>query len=129
MKDRNKKIKELEDRLLKFALEIIELVHSLSSKKSNLILASIFTQVIKSSSSLGANYGEACEAETKKDFEHKIAICRKESRETRFWLRLVLLGAKSISNLEKEKIQLLGNEAREFNLIFNSILSSSKKKK
>src|SRR4051812_42087559 len=49
----------------------------------------LIKQFVKASTSVGANYGEANDAESKKDFRHKIGICRKESKETKYWLRMI----------------------------------------
>ncbi len=70
----------------------------------------IITQVVASSGSIGANYCEATEAESKKDFIHKISIAKKEIKETKHWLRLL-----ARSNPEhKDEIKLLWKEAQEF---------------
>ena len=112
--------KDLEQRLLNFAIKIIQFVNSLPK---NFNVQSIYTQLIKATTSMGANYGESQEAETKKDFRHKVAISRKEARETRFWLRLLL----KLYPKKKKEILELGHEAKEYNLIFNAIIVSSKK--
>ena len=75
-----------------------------------------------SGGSIGANYCEATEAESKKDFVHKIGICKKEIKETRHWLRLL---AKSNSE-KKEEIRKLWKEAQELLLIFSKIIRSSR---
>ncbi|MFH1039001.1 MAG: four helix bundle protein [PVC group bacterium] len=66
---------------------------------------------------MGANYCEADDAESKKDFRHKKGICKKESRETRFFLRMIV---KAVSSLAKDAAPLI-QEAKELNLIFTSI--------
>jgi four helix bundle protein len=66
---------------------------------------------MSSATSVGANYEEADGAESKKDFQHKIGICRKEAKETKYW-----------------KCITLWKEAQELTLIFSAILLSSKKK-
>jgi four helix bundle protein len=80
-------------------------------------------QLIRSSGSVGANYIEANEALSKKDFIVRIKICRKEAKESRYWLRLVAVdGAK-----EREEIrQALIREATELMNIFGAILQKSK---
>lgn len=79
----------------------------------------IVKQLIRAAGSIGANYIEANESLSKKDFYHRIRICRKESRETRYWLnRLTGL------NPEKAvKIERLIKEVSEFVLIFSKIVS------
>jgi four helix bundle protein len=80
-------------------------------------------QVVKASGSVGANYIEANEALSKKDFILRIKICRKESKESRYWLRLV--DTEGDEELEKERKDL-EQEATELMNIFGSILSKSK---
>lgn len=66
---------------------------------------------------MGANYCEADDAESRKDFKHKIGICKKESRESKHFLRM-----SAIAVLEKkDKARKLWIEGKEINLIFNSI--------
>ena len=76
----------LEERTAVFAENIIDLVRSIRVDAVN---SKIITQLIGSSGSIGANYCEATEAESKKDFIHKIGICKKETKETKHWLRLL----------------------------------------
>jgi four helix bundle protein len=72
---------------------------------------------VKAATSIGANYGEANDAESKKDFRHKIGICRKESKETKYWLPLL---AEAVPEL-REDARVLWQEAKELNLIFGKI--------
>ncbi|MGB9743300.1 MAG: four helix bundle protein [Minisyncoccales bacterium] len=72
---------------------------------------------------MGANYCEADDAESSQDFKHKIGICKKESRETKHFLRM---SAVAIPELKTE-IRKLWLEAKELNLIFNSIYRKIKK--
>ena len=77
-----KKTYDLEERTAKFAEHVIDLVRKLESNPVN---RTLIGQIIRSASSIVANYMEADVAESKKDFEHKIGICRKESKETHRW--------------------------------------------
>ncbi len=77
---------DLEERTAVFAEKIIDLVRSI---KIDAVNSRIITQVVGSGGSLGANYCEATEAESKKDFIHKIGICKKEIKEAKHWLRLL----------------------------------------
>jgi len=79
-------------------------------------------QLIRSSGSIGANYIEANESLSKKDFVHRIKISRKEAKESRYWLRLLDLGRDSILNKERG---LLLKEATELMMIFSSIMRKS----
>ncbi len=108
--------KELEQRTEKFADRVIDLCKKLSR---DLINNAIVDQLIRSSGSIGANYIEANESLSKKDFFHRIRICRKESKETRFWLRRLLT-----ANPDKEaEVAPLLKEALEFVLIFSKVVS------
>src|SRR5580698_8336194 len=53
-------------------------------------------QLVRAATSVGANYCEADDAESKKDFRHKIGVCRKESKETKYWLRMVAVAADEV---------------------------------
>ena len=119
-KDR-RKIFNLEERTIKFAEVVIDLVKTLPK---NSIINPLVEQLIRSSGSIGANYYEATEAESKKDFQHKIGICKKETKETKYWLRLL-----AKANTEKIiELRDLWKEAHELLLIFSKILKTSKKK-
>ena len=74
---------DLEERTSLFAERIIELVKTI---QQNLVSTPIINQLIKSGTSVRANYFEANGAESRKDFIHKMGICRKESKETKYWL-------------------------------------------
>jgi four helix bundle protein len=112
---------DLEERTGKFGEEIIEFAQKIPKTPITLPL---ITQLIKASTSIGANYCEADCAETKKDFQHKLGICKKESKETRHWLRMV---AKAVPEL-KDEARKHWKEANELNLIFSSIVNKSKNK-
>ena len=84
----------------------------------------IIDQLIRCGTSIGANYTEANGASSKKDFNNKIFICKKESRETKYWLRL-LAGALDDQGI-KQECRNLWKEAQEFNLIFSKIVSKKK---
>jgi four helix bundle protein len=77
---------DLEDRLLDFAVELIELTEALPSTRAGNHLAG---QLLRSGTSPYGNHGDVESAESRKDFIHKLKICLKELRETRRWLRLV----------------------------------------
>ena len=78
-------------------------------------------QIVRSGTSIGANYGEANDAESRKDFRHKIAICRKESKETKHWLRMIATAVPEVSGDARQ----LYREATELNLIFGKIHRST----
>lgn len=118
----NTKRFDLEERTFNFAKKVREFIKKIPK---NVIVYEDINQLIRSSGSIGANYIEANEALSKKDFYHRIKISRKEAKESRFWLRL--LDLKDYLDLEKEK-QLLIQEATEFMKIFGSILEKDVKK-
>ena len=115
IKSKNKKIYDLEERTAKFAEEVISFTKKLSRDPRYL---NIIIQLIRAVTSVGANYCEADDAHSKKDFCHKISICKKESRETKFWLRII---AKTFPEC-RDDAQKLWREAQELNLIFGAIL-------
>lgn len=114
----NKKY-DLEERTAKFGENIIEF-----SKKipKNEITRPIISQLVRSGTSVGANYCEADCAESKKDFEHKIGICKKESKETKHWLRMIAKATPEV----REECRLHWREANELNLIFSAIVRNSR---
>src|SRR4030043_34553 len=83
------KIYDLEDRTLKYAKNIRQFVYKLPKIISNIEDGK---QLIRASGSVGANYIEANESLSKKDFIMRIKICRKEVKESRYWLRLIETG-------------------------------------
>jgi four helix bundle protein len=105
----------LEERTIEFAKRIREFVKKLPKTISNI---EDIKQLIKSSGSVGANYIEANEALSKKDFVMRIKICRKESKESRYWLKL--LDTKDHLTLENERQELI-KESTELMNIFGSI--------
>lgn len=116
----NVKIYDLEERTAKFGEEVIEFVKGLERNEVNRTLIS---QVVRSATSIGANYMEADGAESKKDFQHKIAICKKEAKETKHWIRMV---AKANPHRDEE-CKRLRQESQELALIFSSILLKRRK--
>ncbi len=117
----NGKKYNLEERTAKFGEEIIEFVKTLERNEIN---HPLIGQLVRAGTSIGANYMEADGAESKKDFQHKIGLCKKESKETKHWLRMISK-ANPHKNMECRR---LSQEAQELTLIFSSILLSKKKK-
>ena len=116
----NSKQYDLEDRTLKFSKRIIQLCKALPK---NTINFKLIDQLIRSATSIGANYREANETETKKDFQFRIRICRKESKETVYWLNLIIEANPEF----EEKMKPLLQETIELVKIFASILEKCKK--
>ncbi len=118
-KTKNSKQYDLEDRTLAFAKRVRAFVKRLRKTIANIEDGK---QLIKASGSVGANYIEANEAVSKKDFILRIKICRKEAKESRYWLRLV--DTNDEKELEDERKEL-EQEATELTNIFGSILRKS----
>ena len=87
----------------------------------------LISQLIRSATSVGANYCEANGASSKKDFRNKIHICKKEVQETKHWLRM--LSAITDGPTKKEPLRILWQEAQELTLIFGKITGTMSNKK
>ena len=114
------RIYDLEERTAKFGEDIIRFVNKLPR---NEITKPLITQLVKAATSTGANYCEADDAESKKDFRHKIGICKKEARESKHFIRMLAIALPNF----KEELKPLWTEAKELHLIFNSIYIKVKK--
>jgi four helix bundle protein len=114
----NPKRFDLEDRTFNFAKNVIDLINKLPKTLANI---EISKQVIRSSGSVGANYIEANESLSKKDFIMRVKICRKEAKESRYWLRLLNCNAEEV---ETERAVLV-QEAGEIMKIFGAILQKT----
>jgi len=114
-----KPVYDLEDRTYEFAKRCRDYVKKISRTLSNI---EYVKQLIRSSGSVAANYIEANEAISKKDFVHRIKICRKEAKESRLWIRLAMVENVMLENEQDKLIQ----EAMELTKIFGAILEKSK---
>ena len=115
-----KKKYDLEERTLKFASAVR---HYIKIIPKTIATIEDGKQVIRSSGSVGANYIEANESLSKKDFVFRIKICKKEAKESGYWIRLIL---ESNDNIVEEKIgKLLLQESIELKKIFSSIEGKS----
>jgi four helix bundle protein len=113
-----RRVYDLEERTAQFGENVIDFALTIPRSP---VAAPLIAQLVKSATSIGANYCEADDAESKKDFRHKIGLCRKESRETKYWFRMVARAVPSI----KDAARLLWQEAHELHLIFSKIRRSS----
>src|SRR3989338_8282515 len=111
----------LEERTAKFGEEIIEFCRS---AKQDAITRPIIGQLIRSATSVGANYMEANGASSRKDFKNKIHICKKEVQETMHWLKMII----EYEPNKKEQAMILCKEAQELTFIFGKIISSMNSK-
>ena len=108
----------LEDRTLVFARGIIVLC---KKAPQNVINSKLVGQLVSSSGSVGANYREANEALSKKDFAHRMKITRKECKESSFWLELL----KESNPNFKDEIDAFIQESKELRNIFTAIINKS----
>jgi four helix bundle protein len=106
----------LEDRTFVFAKDVRALVKKIPKSVANIEDAK---QVVRASGSIGANYIEANESLSKKDFAMRIKICRKEAKESRYWLRLIDTGPEP--TMQKCRNDLI-QEATELTNIFGAIV-------
>jgi len=118
-KIQNSKQYDLEERTLEFSKRVRSFVKKLKKTIANIEDGK---QLVKASGSVGANYIEANEALSKKDFIVRIKICRKESKESGYWLKLV--DTDDDPELERERGELI-QEATELTNIFGAILRKS----
>lgn len=109
---------DLEDRTLEFAKRIIRMCKDLPNNTVNFKL---IDQIIRSAGSIGANYREANDSLSKKDFLMRMKISRKEAKETNFWLELIIEANPDF----KDKITGLLAESIELKKILSKIISNS----
>jgi four helix bundle protein len=105
---------DLEERTALFGEDSIRFAKEIPG---NVVTTPLISQLVRARTSVGANYCEADDAVSKKDFKNKIGTCRKEARETRLWLRLIASAEPST----KIKARKLWQEAKELHLIFAAI--------
>lgn len=115
---------ELQEKLLKrtfdFSNNLIQLLVKLQINPVNNVLVK---QLIRSGTSIGANYREACEAESSKDFIHKLRISKKECRESSYWIELLVRNNPKFIN----ELSALLNEVNEFTKIYSTIIKKFNK--
>jgi four helix bundle protein len=109
---------DLENRTAEFSELVIDF--SLAVER-NAVTLPLISQLVRAATGIGANYCEADDAEAKRDFRHKIGLCRKEARETKYWFRMIARA----SPQTKPKARPLWQEAKELHLIFSKIRRSS----
>jgi four helix bundle protein len=115
MEAKSKKSYNLEPRTFTFAESVLAFLRSAEKTTTNLV---IVRQLARSSTSVGANFIEASEAMSRKDFMMRVKICRKEAKESAYWLRL-------IRGTNDKQREMLLNEAQQLTKIFGAIVSKS----
>ena len=106
---------DLEERTAHFGEGVIAFAKKIPRTAVTLPLIS---QLVRAGTSVGSNYCEADDAVSKKEFHHKLGTCKKEARETKYWLRIIVAAEPAL----KEDARTLWQEAKELHLIFAAIL-------
>src|SRR5438477_271597 len=106
---------DLEERTAKFGEVVVRFAKGV---KLTAVTSPIIGQLVRSATSIGANYCEADDAGSKKEFQYRISICKRESRETKHWLRMLVAAVPELK-VEARKMWI---EAKELHLIFAAII-------
>ena len=109
---------DLEERTSVFSTKILDFCRTITI---NYLNENQIKQLIKSATSIGANYMEANGSVSKRDFKSKISICKKEAKETTYWLRILI----NLFPNKKDELKILWSEAQELLLIFSAIIKNS----
>lgn len=112
---------DLEERTAKFGGSVILFLKKIPQNSINSVL---IKQLVRSATSIGANYLEANNASSRKDFKNKIFICKKEAQETKHWLRMLAVTETNYKN----EIRKLWRETQELTMIFQKIVNSLNEK-
>ena len=113
--DGSGKVYDLGERTAQFGESVIRFARRLPRTP---VVMPLVSQLVRSSTSVGANYMEAGAAQSGKDFDHKVGICKKEARETMHWLRMVSAADDSV----QDDCRQMWQEAHELTMIFSAIL-------
>jgi four helix bundle protein len=109
------KVFDLTERTARFGEDVIALARGVVR---NAVNSPLVSQLVRAGTSVGANYMEAGAAQSGKDFDHKIGICKKEARETMHWLRMLAVADES----SRQECRTMWQEAHELTMIFSAIL-------
>jgi four helix bundle protein len=112
--DAEHKVYDLAERTARFGEAIIAFAKRLPR---NVVTNPLISQLVRAATSVGANYCEADDAVSRKDFRHRISICKKEARESKYWLRMIAAAEENT----KQDARVHWQEAKELHLIFASI--------
>ena len=110
---------DLTERTARFGEDTIEFLRTITRDD---VTGPLIRQLVRSATSVGANYEEADDASSKKEFRYRIRVCLRESRESKPWFRMIAKAAPDRRDRSRE----LWSEAQELTLIFAAILRSSK---
>jgi four helix bundle protein len=111
---------DLAERTSQFGEAVILFVRTV---RLDVVTSPLVSQLVRSATSIGANYCEADESGSAKEFRYRISVCSRETRETKHWLRMMAIA----SPTGKDDARRLWKEATELNLIFASIFRKTKK--
>ncbi len=114
---------DLRDRTSNFGIRIVKLINSFPRNTSGFVLGK---QMIRAGTSVGANCEEADAAQSPKDFLHKLSLCLKEAKETRYWLNITIKTNILQSEISLKEAKSLLQEAHELASIFASIINKKK---
>jgi len=120
--ENKKPVYDLEERTARFGEQVIRFCKTIPFTP---ITEPLIRQIIRSGTSVGANYCEADDAVSGKEFRQKIGTCKKESRETKHWLRMLAVAVED----RAEEARILWREANELMLIFATIFRKLSTKK
>ena len=111
---------DLGERTARFGESAIDFVKAI---KVTVVTGVLIRQLVRAATSVGANYGEADDADTKKDFTYKIGVCKREAKECKHWLRMIVRAEPK----QRANAVPLWKEADEIARIFAAIVKSAKK--
>ena len=109
---------DLEERTARFGEAVIRFARTVPLDS---VTRPLIDQLVRAGTSVGANYAEADDAQSKADFRHKVAIAKKEARETKHWLRMIVAAVPETRDL----VTPIWREARELHLIFATIRNTT----
>jgi four helix bundle protein len=110
---------DLEERTAKFGESVIAFVRRIPVDS---VTEGIVRQLVNSATSVGANYCEADDSGSKKEFRYRISLCKRESRESKHWLRMIAAAAPEF----REEARRIWQEAKQLHLIFAAIYRGKK---
>ena len=105
---------DLEERTARFGESVIAFAKKIPV---NEVTRALIAQLVRAASSVGANYAEADDCDSRKDFRFKIGLCRREARESKHWVRMVVAADQQV----RHEARVIWQEAKELNLIFGAI--------
>jgi len=105
---------DLEERTARFGEQVVIFAKRVAA---NEVTRTLIAQLVRAATSIGANYAEADDCDSRKDFRFKIGLCRREARETKHWIRMIVAADPQV----KDDARPIWQEAKELNLIFGAI--------